>query len=139
MCEISIIEDRKREFEVLALQYMDSFYSAALRMTRNETEAEDLVQDAYLRAYRFFDKFEKGTNVMLVLSHACMAMKPVSVATYASSGSIPQHSEMRSRYMLVSVPPQTSPESDQISRGKSRRPASLARAKPLSMRRAAAG
>jgi RNA polymerase sigma-70 factor, ECF subfamily len=62
MCEISIIEDKKREFEVLALQYMDSFYSAALRMTRNETEAEDLVQDAYLRAFLFFDKFEKGTN-----------------------------------------------------------------------------
>lgn len=41
---------------------MDSLYSTALRMTRDTAEAEDLVQDTYLRAYRFFDKFEEGTN-----------------------------------------------------------------------------
>ena len=41
---------------------MDSLYSTALRMTRNTAEAEDLVQDTYLRAFRFFDKFEEGTN-----------------------------------------------------------------------------
>lgn len=41
---------------------MDSLYSTALRMTRNTAEAEDLVQDTYLRAYRFFGKFEEGTN-----------------------------------------------------------------------------
>jgi len=41
---------------------MDSLYSTALRMTRNTQEAEDLVQDTYLRAFRFFDKFEPGTN-----------------------------------------------------------------------------
>jgi RNA polymerase sigma-70 factor (ECF subfamily) len=62
MCEVKLAEERQKAFEELALPFMDSFYSTALRMTRNETEAEDLVQDAYLRAYRFFDKFEKGTN-----------------------------------------------------------------------------
>jgi len=41
---------------------MDSLYSTALRMTRNAEEAEDLVQDTYFRAFRFFDKFEAGTN-----------------------------------------------------------------------------
>jgi len=49
-------------FEDIAFQYMDSLYSTALRFTRNTEEAEDLVQDTYLRAYRFFDKFQTGTN-----------------------------------------------------------------------------
>ena len=63
MCEIRTTEEEKRnEFEVLAIQHMNSFYNTALRMTGNEAEAEDLVQDACLRAFRFFDKFEKGTN-----------------------------------------------------------------------------
>lgn len=62
MCQDKSVDEKKREFEELAIQYMDSFYSAALRMTGDEIEAQDLVQDAYLRAFRFFDKFEKGTN-----------------------------------------------------------------------------
>lgn len=53
----------RKEFEATALQYMDALYNAALRMARDETEAEDLVQDTYLRAYRFFDRFERGTSV----------------------------------------------------------------------------
>ena len=52
----------KENFEEIAFEHMDSLYSTALRMTRNAAEAEDLVQDTYLRAYRFFDKFEPGTN-----------------------------------------------------------------------------
>jgi len=42
---------------------MPSLYSAALRMTRNRADAEDLVQETYLRAYRGFDGFEEGTNL----------------------------------------------------------------------------
>lgn len=62
MHQVQSEEKREKEFAEIALQYMNSVYKAALRMTRDETEAQDLVQDAYLRAYRFFDKFEKGTN-----------------------------------------------------------------------------
>ena len=63
MCEIRTTEEEKRnEFGVLAIQYMDSFYNTALRMTGNQVEAQDLVQEAYLRDFRFFDKFEKRTN-----------------------------------------------------------------------------
>jgi len=62
MRQVQSVEQRKKEFEEVALEHMDSLYNAALRMTRNESEAQDLVQDAYLRSYRFFDKFEKGTN-----------------------------------------------------------------------------
>ena len=62
MCRAQNIEEKKKEFEEIALNYMDSLYNVALRMTRDGSDAEDLVQDAYLRAYRFFDKFERGTN-----------------------------------------------------------------------------
>lgn len=53
----------REEFESLALQHLDTLYSAALRLTKNERDAEDLVQDTFLRAFRFFDKFERGTNI----------------------------------------------------------------------------
>ena len=53
---------QKQAFEEIAFEHMDSLYSTALRYTHNTQEAEDLVQDTYLRAYRFFDKFEQGTN-----------------------------------------------------------------------------
>lgn len=53
----------KQEFEELALSHLDPLYSAALRLTKNERDAEDLVQDTCMRAYRFFDKFERGTNI----------------------------------------------------------------------------
>jgi RNA polymerase sigma-70 factor (ECF subfamily) len=46
-----------------AMPFMDSLYSAALRMTRNPADAEDLVQETYLKAYRAFDRFEQGTNL----------------------------------------------------------------------------
>jgi len=50
-------------FADLAMEYMPALYSAALRMTRNPSDAEDLVQDTFLKAYRAFDRFEEGTNL----------------------------------------------------------------------------
>lgn len=52
----------RREFEALLGPHLDALYAAALRLTRHEKDAEDLVQDAVLRAFRFFEKFERGTN-----------------------------------------------------------------------------
>jgi RNA polymerase sigma-70 factor (ECF subfamily) len=54
--------DRRTEFEREALVHLDSLYGAAYRLTRNPRDAEDLVQDAVLRAYRFWDSFEKDSN-----------------------------------------------------------------------------
>lgn len=55
--------DRKRaRFEQEAVPHMDALYNFALRMAVDGTEAEDLVQETYLKAFRFFDKFEEGTN-----------------------------------------------------------------------------
>jgi RNA polymerase sigma-70 factor (ECF subfamily) len=50
------------DFEREALPHLPALYAAALRMTRHEKDAEDLVQDSLLRAYRFFDTFQAGTN-----------------------------------------------------------------------------
>ncbi|MEP6655387.1 MAG: sigma-70 family RNA polymerase sigma factor [Myxococcales bacterium] len=52
----------RMDFEREALPHLSALYSAAMRLTRNERDAEDLVQDAMLRAYRFFDTFQAGTN-----------------------------------------------------------------------------
>jgi RNA polymerase sigma-70 factor (ECF subfamily) len=46
-----------------AMEFMPALYSAALRMTRNPAEAEDLVQETYLKAYRAFGSFEQGSNL----------------------------------------------------------------------------
>ncbi|HEY2427307.1 MAG TPA: sigma-70 family RNA polymerase sigma factor, partial [Acidimicrobiales bacterium] len=46
-----------------AMEFMPSLYSAALRMTRNPADAEDLVQETYLKAYRAFGTFQQGTNL----------------------------------------------------------------------------
>jgi RNA polymerase sigma-70 factor (ECF subfamily) len=51
------------EFAQEALQHLDSMYGAAMRLTRSEADADDLVQDAFLKAYRFYDHFEPGTNL----------------------------------------------------------------------------
>ena len=46
-----------------AMEHMPSLYAAAMRMTRNRADAEDLVQETYLKAYRAFGGFQEGTNL----------------------------------------------------------------------------
>jgi RNA polymerase sigma-70 factor (ECF subfamily) len=55
--------DDQAVFVDQAMEHMPSLYSAALRMTRNPTDAEDLVQETYLKAYRSFATFQQGTNL----------------------------------------------------------------------------
>jgi RNA polymerase sigma-70 factor (ECF subfamily) len=50
-------------FEQDALALVDRLYATALRLTRNEADAQDLVQDTYLRAFRSSGQFEAGTNL----------------------------------------------------------------------------
>lgn len=53
---------KRSEFEQQALVHIDALYGAAYRLTRNARDAEDLVQDSLLRAYRFWDSFQKDSN-----------------------------------------------------------------------------
>lgn len=57
------VEERRERFEEDALPFLDQLYSAALRMTRNPQDAEDLVQDTYAKAYSAFHQFKPGTNL----------------------------------------------------------------------------
>jgi RNA polymerase sigma-70 factor (ECF subfamily) len=56
------VAERER-FAEQALEYAPQLYSAALRMTRNQADAEDLVQETYLRGFRSFHTFQQGTNL----------------------------------------------------------------------------
>ncbi|MDQ3772285.1 MAG: sigma-70 family RNA polymerase sigma factor [Actinomycetota bacterium] len=60
---VDLTEDERQRFQADALPMLDSLYGAALRMTRNPQDAEDLVQETMMRAYRAFGRFEAGTNL----------------------------------------------------------------------------
>ena len=56
-------EQRTSRFERDALPFLDQLYSAALRMTRNPADAEDLVQETFVKAFAAFHQFQEGTNL----------------------------------------------------------------------------
>jgi RNA polymerase sigma-70 factor (ECF subfamily) len=57
------VEQRRARFERDALPFLDQLYAAAMRMTRNPTDAEDLVQETYVKAFAAFHQFSEGTNL----------------------------------------------------------------------------
>jgi RNA polymerase sigma-70 factor (ECF subfamily) len=56
------VRQKRNEFERQALVHVDALYGAAYRLTRNARDAEDLVQDSLLRAYKFWDSFQQDSN-----------------------------------------------------------------------------
>lgn len=60
---MTTLNQTEADFETLALSYMDQLYAAAMRMTRNPADAEDLVQETYVKAFAARDKFTMGTNL----------------------------------------------------------------------------
>jgi len=54
---------RRARFESEVLPHLDAMHRTAMRLTRNPSDADDLVQDAVVKAYRFFDSYEQGTNI----------------------------------------------------------------------------
>jgi RNA polymerase sigma-70 factor (ECF subfamily) len=56
-------DERGQRFERDALPFLDQLYSAAMRMTRNPQDAEDLVQETFAKAYAAFHQFQEGTNL----------------------------------------------------------------------------
>ena len=63
MAQSERTDQRRARFERDALPFVDQLYAAALRMTRNPADAEDLVQETFLKAFAAFHQFEEGTNL----------------------------------------------------------------------------
>jgi RNA polymerase sigma-70 factor (ECF subfamily) len=57
------LQKRQTDFEAEAVPHMDVLFNFALRTTGNGDDAHDLLQETYMKAFRFWDKYEKGTNV----------------------------------------------------------------------------
>ncbi len=63
MSEHGESRSRRETFEAAALEHFDVLYNVAMSLTRNRDEAQDLVQETYCTAYRFFHRFQPGTNM----------------------------------------------------------------------------
>lgn len=83
--------DRDEHFTAEALPQFRALYATALRLTRNAHEAEDLVQETFLRAYRGFDRFTPGTNVRAWLY---TILHRVRADTFRRAGRSPIESEL---------------------------------------------
>jgi RNA polymerase sigma-70 factor, ECF subfamily len=70
----SVLSDaeRRRRFEALVGEHLDGLYRSARRLTRDQTAAEDLVQEAMLKAWRSFHTFQEGTNIRAWLHRILM-------------------------------------------------------------------
>jgi len=55
--------ERGWDFEAATIPYLDALYNMAYRLTHNAEDTEDLLQETYLKAYKYYDKFEEGTNL----------------------------------------------------------------------------
>ncbi|HPR63513.1 MAG TPA: sigma-70 family RNA polymerase sigma factor [Thermoanaerobaculia bacterium] len=102
---------KKWDFEANVLPYVDSLYSTAYRLTRNQEDAEDLVQEAYYKAYRYYDKFEEGTNFKAWLFKI---LKNTFINEYRKRKSTPQNVEFgeieESLESLIKGEPSSNPE-----------------------------
>jgi RNA polymerase sigma-70 factor (ECF subfamily) len=97
----------KREaFARWALPHMDQVYTTSLYLTRNREEAEDLVQDTYLRAYRFWHQFTPGTNckawLMTILHNS---FKNRHHARYRDQQAVEFDEELYARSAAADTPP----------------------------------
>ena len=81
------INEKRKSFEKEAVVHSDGLYRTALRMTRNEDDAADLVQEAMVKAYRFWDKYEEGSNARAWLYKI---MTNIFINNYRSKTRAPQ-------------------------------------------------
>ena len=94
-------DPRHKEFEQQTRPHMDVLYNYAVRMTGSKEDAGDLLQETFLKAYRFWDKFEQGTNLRAWLFRI---MKNTYINTYRKEVKEPDtvdYDEIESYYNLV--------------------------------------
>jgi RNA polymerase sigma-70 factor (ECF subfamily) len=92
---------RDEKFETEALPHLRALYGTAYRMTRNAHDAEDLVQETFLRAYRGFHRFEAGTNIRAWLF---TILHRVRTDAFRRAGRSPQTVEMLNEGPAVPPP-----------------------------------
>ena len=100
-----------RIFEQTALPHMTILHAYALRLTMNSDHAKDLLQDTYLKAYRFWGNFEKGTNIKAWLY--CI-MKNSYINLYRKEIKEPKKVEYQEHHLPYSTPQETSFDQKQI-------------------------
>ena len=104
-------------FAEQAVEFMPALFAAAMRMTHNRADAEDLVQEVYLRAYRGFNGFEQGTNLKAWLFRI---LTNTFINTYRAKQRRPQESELgdlEDLYMykrIASINPASRSAEDQL-------------------------
>jgi RNA polymerase sigma-70 factor (ECF subfamily) len=94
-------DPKHKEFERQTLPHMEVLYNYALRMTGNKEDANDLLQETYLKAYRFWDKFEQGTNLRAWMFRI---MKNTYINLYRKESKEPDkvdYEEIESYYNLI--------------------------------------
>ena len=90
MAKQDSIHDQGWNFEAAAMPFVDALYNTAYRMTRNSEDAEDLVQETYLKAYKYYDKFAEGTNFKAWLFKI---MKNTFINNYRKKQQVPPQSD----------------------------------------------
>ncbi len=78
------------DFEAATMPFVDPLFNTAFRLTRNAQDAEDLVQETYLKAYRHYDKFQEGTNLKAWLFKI---MKNSFINNYRKKQRVPPQSD----------------------------------------------
>jgi len=111
--------NRRKQFEAEAVPHMDALYRTALRMTKNQTDAEDLVQETMVKAYRFWDKFEPGSNCRAWLFKI---MTNIFINEYRSRSRTPvsvNMDDIDDNFLygqLASMPPGRTPEEEMFAK-----------------------
>lgn len=94
-------DPKHKEFEQQTIPHMEVLYNYALRMTGNKEDANDLLQETYLKAYRFWEKFEQGTNLRAWMFRI---MKNTYINLYRKESKEPDkvdYEEIESYYNLI--------------------------------------
>ena len=113
------INEKRKSFENEAVVHSDGLYRTALRMTRNEDDAADLVQEAMVKAYRFWDKYEEGSNARAWLYKI---MTNIFINNYRSKTRAPQmvaYEDIDEDFLygqLANLDPKSDPEQEFFAR-----------------------
>ncbi|MDR7543826.1 MAG: sigma-70 family RNA polymerase sigma factor [Armatimonadota bacterium] len=98
---LMVTNEERERFEALVSEHLDGLYGSALRLTRNRTTAEDLVQDTFLKAWRSFRTFQAGTNARAWLYKILMNAYIDSYRRSARAPELVDHDDVGEFYLYA--------------------------------------